>query len=180
MKKVVFSVLCTLFFLIIASCASINSSKDIATIDELAYRVTYGKHDDLVNPSETYSIPIYKDYYDTILIEKIIFTGKKTKPHYYLHAVYKGTDWRFMDGEVIIKADEKLYTYKDDKPYRTIGTGYVLEQIFVDITDFINTDLAPIKTLKIQYDYPMTISDEGVSNLKRFCVEMKTESLTTQ
>ena len=83
---------------------------------------------------------------------------------------YVGDDWRFMDGDVRVKLDDKSFTWYDNEPYRSVlNSGSVLEIIGIVFDRNIVNEITSSNNMVMQYyQSPITISDEDFIMMKDF------------
>jgi len=86
-----------------------------------------------------------------------------------LEIVYSGNNWLFMDGNVVVKADERLYRLRDDRPSRTAHYGKVTERILVDVDPAFIDRIRNAKEVGIQFfGEPIHIDSTGKEYIQRF------------
>ncbi len=136
-----------------------------------SYKVKHEKYEDIENPFTVDSVLIYKDILYNISMQKIT-----SKIEYFtFEIVYEGSSWSFIDGNVLIDANGKIFKYNDKKPHRMVlNNGNVRERISVVIPDIDIQEIVNANILRIQFFAdPIIIDDNGKNYIKQFYEEYK-------
>lgn len=122
--------------------------------------------DDLGNPYDIDQTIIYKTREDEIKLVK--FTDA-TGQHFCVAETYTWSDWRFMDGKILIKADDKLFKLEDPHPRQDMRDGGVREMIIADIEKEAIEAMAKASVVRIQvFHQPLILLDQGREAIKDF------------
>jgi hypothetical protein len=120
------------------------------------YQITHKEYDSLETPFVTDAVVFYWNYEfyihssDKISATKYTYSGGES--FFTIEVSFMGDDWRFMDGDVLIKTDDHLYRYKDNEPYHKVLSGGTVHEILeVDVQAKVLLDMISSKTVRFQY-----------------------------
>ena len=144
-------------FLFLASCYNVG------------YRVETERFESLTGDFQSEKVKIYSNNRYDISISKVT-SGLS---YYSIDIDYRGSNWLFIDGLVMIKADDLLMKKIDENPSRVVVYKGVHESISVIVEKEELATMANAKDLRIQFFAdPITISEEGRNNISRFILDM--------
>ena len=84
------------------------------------YNVQHREFDSIENPFTTDKVMFYQDILFSISVGKV---NSKSSKYFTIEIVYNGSGWLFMDGSVVIQADDKIIKINDSKPHRMVLSG---------------------------------------------------------
>jgi len=145
-----------------------DSAPEEPSADNPLLTIDHQHHDSLDDPYDTDTVFMIKAWDEKVSLVKITHTNSK-KIELFLVDTYTGTNWRFMDGKILVKVDDTLIRLQAPKPYRDAYSGGVLEMLWAPITPAQIKLLAKATTLRIQsWTEPFDILDEGIAAIKNF------------
>ncbi|MDD4933707.1 MAG: hypothetical protein PHO89_09625 [Methylacidiphilaceae bacterium] len=154
MKKIVFAMA-----IMVLSFSLTGQESPYAGID-------HQHHDSLDNPFDTDTIHLQYLLDDPMELVKITFTDSI---QYRLNIIYRGLKWRFMEGNITIKADDQLFHYQSKKPSRDVVRGGVREILSIPIPAETIKIMAQAKELRIQYYIdPITLDPLNIAAINNF------------
>ncbi|MCX5914289.1 MAG: hypothetical protein NTV04_20435 [Deltaproteobacteria bacterium] len=139
------------------------------------YKITHKEYDSLENPFVTDSVVFYFVYapliHDSDKITATKYTFDNGESFFTIEVSFMGDDWRFMDGDVLIRTDHRLYRFKDDEPYhKVLSGGTVHEVLEVDVQAKVLLDMISSGAVRLQYwGEPVDVTPEGLAALSDFC-----------
>jgi len=93
----------------------------------------------------------------------------KDRAYNTLTVTYTGRKWLFMPGSVTIKIDDKVYSFVDKNPLRSVSGRDVYESISVTIPDELLKGMSEAKTLGIEFfGPPVYIDQKDMDKIGRF------------
>ena len=140
---------------------------------DITYKVNHTHVDSTKTPFDVYTVEIYKDSQDTIKLAKFV---SERDSYYYLSLAYTGNISRYMTGVVELEIDGEVSYYRDFEPYRgDSGSGNANEMVTITFNIFEVYSLKTAEKIRIQYQPSpeITISSQGIENIKRFIAEME-------
>ena len=170
MKKVVIAIMC----FIMTGCMTTDLYMDY--VGNPNYRVTVEQIDDLKNPGIFYESLIYKDWQGLPKGNEYVYLSKyegNLGDEYFLTFEFRGSNWRFMDGSLLVETDGTLHEFVDDNPNRDTGQVvdlvYVVERVVVPLEETLVQELATAQSIRVQaYLNAITFSEEDKKRLREF------------
>jgi len=101
---------------------------------------------------------------DEVHLNKFCFKSGLT--YYTLTEFYTGSDWRYMNS-FSASIDGKEYKFDDANPRRTVGTGYVFEQVSSEVDETFVYKLVKSKTVRFQFSgSPISLPQSTMDTMK--------------
>ena len=152
----------------IASCASPPETTLVSP--EIGYQVQSRRVDGSAGSYTVHRLAVYRDETDTVEVGIIKYdTGAPND--YVVSIVYTGKEWRFMEGNVLIRVDRHLWNLRDSSPQRQGGYREdVTERLVVPLTDEQFHELTRSTGAALEY-HPgkiVYISRAGSRAMRRF------------
>ena len=153
---------------VIVSCATTPETSLVSA--EIGYQVQSRRVESSGGSYSVHRLAVYRDETDTV--EVGIITYDSGAPNdYVVSIVYTGDEWRFMEGDVLIRVDRQLWNLRDRSPHREGGyKENVTERLVVTLTDDQFRELTRSTGAALEY-HPgkiVYISRAGSRAMRRF------------
>lgn len=146
--------------LLAASCAS-GPPPTLVDDGRVDYQVQTRRVEDGESPYSIHRLAIYRDETDTVELGAISYSDGRPND-YALSVLYSGDNWRFMDGNMIIRSGDVLYRFSEEvirqggynEPVEERITVVLSPEEFEQITLGDNVALEYFPGLVIEIDAP--------------------------
>lgn len=98
--------------LLVASCAS-GPPPTLVDDGRVDYQVQTRRVEDGESPYNIHRLAIYRDETDTVELGAISYSDGRPND-YALSVLYSGDNWRFMDGNMIVRSGDVLYRFSEE------------------------------------------------------------------
>ncbi len=130
-----------------AGCAS-RAETTLVDTGAISYQVQTSYSDDAF---VVHRLVIYRDDTDTVELGVVSPTDGSDN-RYVLSVVYSGADWRFMEGNVLVRAGSQLLRLRDSRPSHSGGYREpVTERVTVELTRAQFRDIANGSRVAVEY-----------------------------
>lgn len=130
-----------------AGCAS-RAETTLVDTGAISYQVQTSYSDDAF---VVHRLVVYRDETDTVELGVISPTDGSSNS-YVLSVVYTDTDWRFMEGNVLIRVGSQLLRLRDPRPSHSGGYREpVTERVTVELTRAQFRDIANGSRVAVEY-----------------------------
>lgn len=128
-------------------------------------------YDSFTNPFYLYSSEFYSNNLFKIFIN---FVDTKEHNYFFIETQYKGKNWLFMDGRVLIKTDKEVILKKDENPSREVTKNGVEERLRVYLSDKEMDSIFESNILGIDFfAEPIYLTNSQIKMIKNFYKKYK-------
>ena len=132
----------------------------------LEYNVIHTERDSIETPSITDKVVFYKDMLFTISIAK---TKTPNLNYFTIKIIFEGSRWLFLDGKIVIQADDRIIRIQDSKPSRSHNRGIVSERVSAVISEEDLIAIVNSQSTRMGFHgSPITLEEKSLGFIKRF------------
>lgn len=140
----------------------------------LSYNVVHKEYEGIEISFATDTVKVFADSLFAVSVEK---TTTPKYEFYYIIIRYDGSRWLFLNGDIAIKADDKIIKISDSKPDKIVARGGgVVEIVRAAISKEDLKAIANSSVVKVGFfGAPVEIGETEIGYIKQFYTEFDSD-----